>query len=221
MADLVFDCVEARAERFAVVPSLTFVLSITETTGARIDSISLRCQIRVEPHRRRYSAEEAERLRDLFGEPERWADSLKPLQFTTVPVLVPGFSGATTVDVPVPCGYDLEIAWTRYFDAVEDGVIPLLMLFSGTVFGRQDGRPSVQQVPWSKEASFGLPMRVWRDTVDAHFPNRAWLPVHRDTLAAVQRFKSANALPTWDSAVAALLAAPPSTNGDTACSSDS
>src|SRR5262249_12978954 len=155
---------------------LTLQLRIAETTGACVDAIALRCQLRVEPHRRRYDGVEAQRLRDLFGEPDRWTDTLKPLQFVTIPLMVPRFSGAIDLDLAVPCGYDLEIAWTRYFDALADGVIPLLMLFSGTVFTRQDGRLSVQQVPWSKETSFGLPVSVWRDTVDAHFPNRAWLP---------------------------------------------
>ncbi|HEX3789621.1 MAG TPA: DUF6084 family protein [Pseudonocardiaceae bacterium] len=205
MAELVFDCIGAKAERYAVVPSLTLQLRITETSGEPVDAIALRCQIRIEPHRRRYSPVEAERLRDLFGETDRWAETLKPLQFTTLSVMVPGFRNATTQNLAVPCSYDLEIAATRYFDAVDDGEIPLLMLFSGTVFSTKGGQRSVQQVPWSKESSFGLPMKVWRETVDAHFPNRAWLPVSRETLDAVQRFKSRNALPTWDGAVAALL----------------
>jgi hypothetical protein len=221
VAELVFDCIGAQAERFAVVPSLTLRLRITETSGERVDAIALRCQIRVEPQRRRYSAEEAERLRDLFGDTDRWADTLKPLQFTTLSLMVPGFTGTTTQDLAVPCTFDLEIASTRFFDALTDGEIPLLLLFSGTIFGRRDGRLSVQQVPWSKECSFGLPAAVWRETVDAHFPDSAWLPVHRDTLEAVQRFKSRNALPTWDSAVAALLEqaerAELRTNGERSC----
>ncbi len=221
MAELVFDCVGAQAERFAVVPSLTLRLRITETSGERIDAIALRCQIRVEPQRRRYSAVEAERLRDLFGDTDRWADTLKPLQFTTLSVMVPGFTGGITQDLAVPCTFDLEIASTRFFDALTDGAIPLLLLFSGTIFSRRDGRLNVQQVPWSKECSFGLPAAVWRETVDAHFPDSAWLPVHRDTLDAVQRFKSRNALPTWDSAVAALLEqteqAELRTNGERSC----
>lgn len=205
MAELTFDCVGARAERYAVTPSLTLELRITETAGEPVDAIALRCQIRVEPHRRRYSAEEAERLNDLFGDTGRWADTLKPLQLTTLSAMVPGFTGATTVDLPLPCTYDLEIAATKYFNGLDDGVIPLLLLFSGTVFGRHDGRLQVQQVPWSKESSYPLPVKVWRETVDLHFPNSAWLRVRRDTLDALQRFKSRNALPGWDSTLAALL----------------
>ena len=206
MAGLVFDCVGARAERHAVVPMLTLELRISETTGVPVDAIALRCQIRIEPHRRRYSATEADALHDLFGDPDRWADTLKPMQFTTVSAMVPRFTGATTLDLPVHCTYDLEIASTKYFDALADGAIPLLLLYSGTIFSVRDGRMSVQQVPWSKETAFGLPVEVWRQTVDAHFPNSGWLRLSRHTLDALRAYKTTHTLPTWDDTVASLLA---------------
>jgi hypothetical protein len=205
VADLVFDCTGARAERYSAVPTVTLQLRITETGGGRLDAIALRCQIRIEPQLRRYSAAEAERLHDLFGDTDRWADTQKPLQFLTVSMMVPGFTGSITTDLPLPCSYDMEIATTRYASGLDDGVIPLLLLFSGTVFGTHEGRMQVQQVPWSKEASYPLPVGVWREAVDVHFPNSAWLRVQRETLDALQRYKSRNALPTWDSTLAALL----------------
>lgn len=212
--DLVFDCVGVRADRFTVTPSLTLELRITAIPegGAgpadgpeRIDAIALRCQIRIEPHKRRYSAAEAQRLHDLFGDTDRWADTLKPLQLANLSTMVAGFSGGTTVDLTLPFTYDLEIASTKYFNGLDDDVVPLLLLFSGTVFATRDGRRTVAQVPWSKEAEFGLPIKVWRDAMDLHFPNSAWLRVHRDTLDALQRFKSANALPSYDDTLVALL----------------
>jgi hypothetical protein len=205
VSELAFDCVGARAERHAVVPGLTLVLRITDSGGGRIEAIALRCQIRVEPHRRRYTEAEAARLHDLFGEPGRWADTLKPLQFATLSAMVPGFTGSTSVDLPVPCTYDLEVASAAYFSGLDDGVIPLLLLFSGTVFAQVDGGLRVRQVPWSKEAAYALPVRVWRETVDAHFPGSAWLRVRLDTLDALRRFKSRHALATWDDTLAALL----------------
>jgi uncharacterized protein DUF6084 len=202
---LVFDCLGATADRFAATPGFTLRLRIADVDGGRVDGIALRCQIRVEPHRRRYDDPEADRLRDLFGDRDRWADTLKPLQVATVPTMVPGFTASTTHDLPVPCGYDLEVASTKYFDALSDGEIPLLLLYSGTVFRTGDGRFSVQQVPWSTETSFGLPVAVYRQTIDTHYPNRAWVPVQRETLETLRRFKSDHALPTWDSTIAALL----------------
>jgi hypothetical protein len=133
MSELVFDCVGARADRFAVVPSMILTLRISETSGQRVEAIALRCQIRIEPARRRYSDAEAERLGDLFGETQRWAETLKPVQFTTVALMVPGFTGSTEVDLPIPLTYDMEIGATRYFAGLEDGEVPLLLLFSGTV----------------------------------------------------------------------------------------
>jgi hypothetical protein len=187
--ELVFDCVGAAADRYAVTPSMTLRLRITETSGERVEAIALRCQVRVEPHKRRYSAAEAEGLHDLFGDTERWAETVKPMQFTTLSTMVPGFTGAITHELPLPFSYDLEIASTKYFTALADGVIPLLLLYSGTVFGKRDGRLSVQQVPWSKESVFPLPVAVWRETVEA-----------------LRRYKSRNALPTWDDTLGELLA---------------
>jgi Family of unknown function (DUF6084) len=205
VADLTFACVGARADRYAVTPGLTLQLHITDTGGDRVDAIALRCQIRIEPHLRRYSAIEAQRLHDLFGDTGRWADTLKPLQLANLSTMVPGFTGSTTVDLSLPCTYDLEIASTKYFNGLDDGVVPLLLLFSGTVFSTRDGQRLVQQVPWSKETAFEMPIKVWRETVDAHFPNSAWLRVRRDTLDALELFKSRNALTDWDSTLAALL----------------
>jgi hypothetical protein len=129
------------------------------------------------------------------------------MQFSTVATMVPGFSGAIEVDLPVPFTYDLEVGSTRYFDSLEAGEIPLLLLFSGTVFTvTAEGRMQVQQVPWSKEAAYRLPVSVWREAIDAHFPNSAWIKMSRQTLEELQRFKSAHALPTWDMTLEALLA---------------
>jgi hypothetical protein len=208
MAELVFDWTGARAERFAVVPTITLCLKISETTGQAVDAIALRCQIRIEPQRRRYREAEAQRLHDLFGDTSRWADTLKPLQFTTVSVMVPGFTGSTGLELPVLFSYDLEIASARYFSSLDDGVIPLLMLFSGTVFASVDGRLQVQQVPWSKEISAGLPVSVWREATDAHFPDSAWIRMSRQTLDDLGTFKARHALPTWDATVRALLDTP-------------
>jgi Family of unknown function (DUF6084) len=206
MAELSFDCVGARPDRYALAPSMSLVLRISETTGEKIEAIAMRCQIRIEPARRRYSDAEAERLNDLFGETQRWADTLKPLQFTTVSAMVPGFTGSCELDLPVPLSYDLEIGSVRYFAGLDAGEVPLLLLFSGTIFTAADGRLQVQQVPWSKEASCRLPVSVWREAIDMHFPNSAWIRMSRATLDELLRYKSRHALPTWDATLNALLA---------------
>jgi hypothetical protein len=207
VTDLNFDCVGAQADRYAVTPAMTLKLVISETTGQRVEAIALRCQLRIEPARRRYSDAEAERLEDLFGETQRWSETLRPVQFSNVSIMVGGFTGRTELDLPVPLSYDMEIGATRYFAGLDDGEVPLLLLFSGTIFGMADGRMSVAQVPWSKEAHFRLPVAVWRAAIDAHFPNSAWFRVSTHTRDELQRFKTRHALPTWEATVLELLAA--------------
>ena len=207
MADLIFGCTGARAEPYAATPTLSFALTITESTGAGVHAILLRCQIRIEPHRRRYSADEARRLNDLFGDTARWAETVKPIQLATVSAMVPGFTSLTEIELPVPCSYDLEVASARYLQGLDDGTIPLLLLFSGTVFIAQGESFSVELIPWSAEAAYRMPVSVWQDVVNEHFPGSAWLRCSRETLDALSVFKSARALPTWDATLSALLEA--------------
>jgi len=121
--------------------------------------------------------------------------------------MVPGFTSVTETELQVPCTYDLEVASARYLQALDDGTIPLLLLFSGTVFTAYRDSMRVELIPWSSEASYRMPVRVWQDVVDEHFPGSAWLRCSRETLDALSVFKAAQALPTWDATLSALLAA--------------
>lgn len=205
MAEFSFDCTGVTAQQYSAAPALDIALRISETTSAKVDALALRCQVRVEPTRRRYSSAEAARLFDLFGDAPRWPDTLKPLQVATISAMVPGFRGATDATLALPCNYDLDVAFAKYFHALDEGEIPLLFLFSGTVFTDDGTRMQVQQVPWSKECTYRLPVAVWREAVDQHFPAGGWIRVRRETLDGLQRYKSAHALTTWDAAVESLL----------------
>ena len=218
MAELIFGCGEAHAARHTATPTLSFPLTITESTGVTVHAIALRCQIRIEPQRRRYSAGEAQRLSDLFGDTSRWADTVKPIQLATVSVMVPGFTSVTETELQVPCTYDLEVASARYLQALDDGTVPMLLLFSGTVFIDSGDRFSVELIPWSSEASCRMPVRAWQDVVDEHFPGSAWLRCTRETLDALSAFKAARALPTWDATLSALLAEAGATPDDSPAS---
>ncbi|WP_405140879.1 DUF6084 family protein [Sphaerisporangium sp. NBC_01403] len=205
MSEIRFDCRGVRVDPYAASPTLLFRLGVTEPEGEAVHAIALRCQIRIEPQRRRYGPGETELLADLFGHPSRWGDTVKPLQFANISIMVPRFTGATEVDLPVPCSYDLEVAAGKYFASLDEGDVPLLLLFSGTVFAKAGEGFTVRPVPWHCEARCGLPVPVWREMIDRYFPASGWLRLHRDTLRALQRFKSDRTLATWDEVVEVLL----------------
>ncbi|MBC3841470.1 hypothetical protein GXW82_17820 [Streptacidiphilus sp. 4-A2] len=204
MTEFAFTCTGVRADRYAAGPTLLFRLRITATPGIRVHAIALRCQLRIEPTRRGYQPSEAEGLADLFGERRRWGSSMKPVQFAQVSLVVPGFTGETEVDLPVPCSYDLEVAPNRYFHALGQGEAPLLLLFSGTAFTGPRGF-QVEPVPWDREAECRMPLEVWREMIEQHFPGCGWLRLPRATMDALLAFRSRQALPSWEATVEALL----------------
>ena len=205
MAELSFTCLDIQPERYAVAPTLLFRLQVNSAAEQRVRAVALRCQIRIEPQRRGYGEQEAERLLELFGERGRWGDTLKPFQFANTSTVVASFTGSIDVDVSVPCSYDMEVTAGRYFHALEDGEIPFILLFSGTVF--KDGEKAlwIEQVPWHAECRYRMPVEIWREMMDIHFPGSGWLRLRRDTIDALADFRAARALPTWDDAVIAVL----------------
>jgi len=205
MADLTIACVDVQPERYSAAPTLAFKLRITENSATPIHAIALRVQIRVEPQRRRYDSGESALLTSLFGDPSRWAETLKPLQFATISVMVPGFTGTTEVDVPVPVTYDLEVAAGQYFHALREGVVPFVLLFSGTAFSKGEKGFWVDQVPWHLEAPCRMPIEVWQRLIDLYFPGEAWIRMRRDTLDALLRYKAGHAITTWDAVMEKLL----------------
>ncbi len=204
MIDLAFSIVGARSERYAASPLLVLRLRITESTGANVQAIALRAQIQLEVQRRRYAPEESALLDELFGQPSRYADTLKPMLWTHVSAMVLPFRRETEVDLQIPCSYDFEVAAHKYLASLHDGIVPLDLLFSGTVFVEGEGGATPEFVPWSCEARYALPVAVWRESVDAAFPNSAWIRVSRDVFDDLRRFKIAAGLRTWDAAMESL-----------------
>jgi len=205
--DLNFQVEGAEAVPFAASPLLVFKLHIANANAHEpIQTIALRCQIQIEATRRHYSAQEQERLRDLFGEPERWGQTLRAMLWTHTSIVVPPFTGSTVVDLPVPCTFDFNVAATKYFAGLEDGEVPLILLFSGTVFYEaDDGRLQVEQISWSKEAKFRLSVKVWKEMMDSYYPNSAWLSLPRDVFDRLHRYKMQRGLPTWEQTLESLL----------------
>ncbi len=147
-------------------------------------------------------------MHDLFGEPERWSRTVRPLLWMNTSVAVPGFTDNILVDLQLPCTFDFNVATTKYFHALNSGEIPLSVMFSGTVFYKgSDDALQVAQVPWDREATFRLPISVWKQMMDIYFPNSVWLRLQRDAFQQLYEYKMRHGLPTWEQAIARALAA--------------
>jgi hypothetical protein len=208
MPDVSFQVDRAGPLPFAAAPLLVFKLRVTEAESTPIHAVALRCHIRIEPAQRRYDGQAQGRLRDLFGEPARWSQTLRSTLWTHTSIIVPPFTGSTVVDLPMPCTYDFNVAATKYFDALEDGELPLSLLFSGTIFYEvEDAGLQVTKISWEKETNFRLPVRVWREMMEHYYPNSAWLCLRKDVFDRLHQYKSSNGLPTWEQALERLLTA--------------
>jgi hypothetical protein len=209
MPDLSFKIEGVEAAKFAASPEIIFKLHVSNPDAAEtIHSVALRCQIQMEVTRRRYTPEEQEKLRDLFGEPERWSQTLRNLLWAHTNVNVPPFQGSTTVDLAVPCTFDFNVGATKYFYGLSDGNVPLCVLFSGTVFyERHDGPLQVAPISWDKEARGSLPVRVWREMMESYYPNSAWLCLRRDIFDQLYEHKVRNGIPAWEQVFESMLRA--------------
>ena len=118
--------------------------------------------------------------------------------------MVQGFTGATEVDLPLPCTYDFEVAGSSYLHALRRRRDP-----AGCCCSAARSSPAgttgfgVEQVPWDREARYRLPVAVWRDLMAALLPRtRAGCGCDHDTLAALAALPGRRAgLTTWDETV--------------------
>jgi Family of unknown function (DUF6084) len=209
MPDLSFEIISAEVAAYSVLPMLIFKMRIVNAIEEeQIQNVNLKCQIMLSVTQRRYHAQEKAKLQELFGEPERWGQTLRTFLWTHVTTVVPRFSGSTIVDLPVPCTYDFEVVSTKYFNALQDGEIPLTFLFSGTIFYLGDeGNLQIGQISWSKEASYRLPVALWKEVIGTYFPNSAWIRLHKDVFDQLYQYKITCGLLTWEDVLVRLLRA--------------
>lgn len=208
MPDLTITVQGATPDRYAAAPTLNLALLIRQRgRPVPIQSISLQCQIRIETSKRHYDPAEQARLSDLFGEPSRWSQTLHSMLWTHASVVVPGFSGERTqANLPVPCSFDFNLAATKYFHGLDQGLVPLLLLYSGSVFYRDDeGALAMGLISWNEEARYALPVEVWKQMMDLYYPNQSWLCVNRQVFEALYDYKRRYGHPGFDEALLSLL----------------
>jgi len=207
MPDLRFAIASAEPVQNAAAPLLAFKLQLTNVPAEEIiHTVAVRAQIQLEVTRRKYDSGEQARLQDLFGEPDRWGQTLRNMLWTHTSMVVPRFTGSTMADLQVPCTFDFNVAATKYFHGVTGGDLPLCFQFSGTVFYQgNDQTLQVAPISWDKESKYRLPVKVWKNLIDVYYPNSAWLALQRDTFEKLYQFKIREGIPTWEEAIERAL----------------
>jgi hypothetical protein len=190
----------------AAVPTLRFAVRVDAPGGEAIRTIVLHTQIQIAAGRRAYGRASEERLFEIFGEPERWGSTLRTLPWTSQTQVVPAFTGSTVADILVPCTYDFDVVASRYLRSLDDGDVPLELLFSGTLFySGPGGLLQTTRIAWDREAEYRLPVAVWRATMERYFPGSAWLRLSSESFDRLHAYRSRNALPGWDATIDSLL----------------
>lgn len=213
MPDLQLSIEGAEVPEYAAAPLLVFKLRIANNPPEEvIHTVALRAQIQIEAARRKYDAGEQARLSDLFGEPDRWGQTLRSMLWTHASVVVPRFTGSVLADIPVPCTFDFNVAATKYFHGLTGGDLPLCFQFSGTVFFQGSAEAlQVAPISWDKEAKYRLPVNVWKNLINIYYPNSAWLALRKDTFEKLYEYKVREGIPTWEEAIERALSALPET----------
>jgi hypothetical protein len=205
MPELSFDVLDARPDVYGSDPTILFRMRIAETSGDPIHTMMVRVQIQIDAQLRRYDEGERSRLVELFGESERWGDTLRPFNWTHAATMLQGFRGTTETELAVPCTYDFDVAAAKYMHGLRSGDVPLSFLFSGTVISRGATGYSVTHIPWHKECTFPLPVETWRKTMDIYWPGGGWIRVRTDTLDALQAYKTKMGFTNWDGVLGSLV----------------
>jgi hypothetical protein len=204
--ELAFAVLGAAPVPYAAGPTLGFSLRVDGPEGTPIRSVLLDTQLQIAARRRAYEEGAHERLTELFGPVKDWGSTLKTLLWTRTTLAIPAFTGTCVVELAVPCTYDMEVAASKYLDALPGGEVPLEFLFSGTVFyAGGGGQLQAARISWEGDAEYRMPVRVWRETMELYFPASAWLRLPKDSFDRLCAYRARHALPSWEATLDALL----------------
>jgi len=207
MPELNFRITGVEAATRGLVPLMQFRLQINTADSAEsIQGLLLNAQIQIQSPQRVYSPSEKERLVDLFGAPERWGQTLRNRLWTHANCTVGAFTGAAEAVITVPCTFDLNIAATKYFYGLDAGEVPLLFLFSGSaLYLSAEGKIQVERISWDKECAYRMPVKCWKELMEEHYPNCAWVYLKRDVFDRLYKYRRQNGIATWEQTLGALL----------------
>jgi len=86
------------------------------------------------------------------------------------------------------------VAAAKYFHALEDGLVPLTLLFSGTIFYEAGGALRVAQIPWNRRRPISCPCRL-KQMMEHYYPGVRWLCLQHEAFTRLYRYKSITACP--------------------------
>lgn len=156
----------------ALTPTLRMKLRVVNASPEPVHAIWLRCQLQIEPARRRYTAAEAGQLFPLFTAPDRWDQTLRPFLWQHVTAMIAGFSGTTVSDVFIPCTREFSLASSRYCDSLADGAVPINAQFSGIALIQGEAGLQAVPIPWELEARYAMPVAAWHAALRTLYPTQ-------------------------------------------------
>ena len=196
----------------SATPTLSFAIAVSDASGIPIQFIALSVLITIEPGQRAYDAENRERLVELFGEPERWGSTTGASAGPRSTTSCRASPARRTSRSASSARYDHEIAATKFFGGLDEGVFPLHFHFNGTVhYEGADGRLQILPLAWDRSARFELPVATWREMIDSPLPAGSLAPVsatRRCGASAAARPRPARRPSTTASAACSELAGP-------------
>jgi hypothetical protein len=194
---------------FSASPQVMLQLGVRAPEGQRIESVLLRTMLRIEAGARNHAPEEELRLRELFGDTSLWGRSSRSLMWAQLTSVINPFEGSTQVELFVPCSFDLAVIASKYLHALEPSEVPIKAQFSGTIFYAAANGLQAAPIPWTSEASYRMPVQVFRAAIDEHFPDSGVVAVRRELWARLERYRVDHGLASWDAALERLLAEQP------------
>lgn len=206
MPDLTLQVTGVEPATRGLAPLLRFKVQVTNSPANEcVHAVLLSAQIQFQCPQRTYTDAEKAKLVEIFGPPEMWGQSLRNRLWAQSNVTICAFRGSVEAILDVPCTFDLNIAASKYLYALDGGDLSLLFLFSGSVFYESAGQMTVEPISWDKECVYQMPVRVWHDLMEQHYPGCAWLSLQRDVFDRLYAFKREGAFLNWEQTIESLL----------------
>lgn len=196
MSTLAFELLGAAAESNPAMPALRLRVRL-RAAGEPVDALALRVRVQIEPWRRRYTDAERELLADL--------SATTALQWGEAAVMLGRFENETEFEVPLLCTYDLQVAASKYFTALEGGAVPVRLFFNGTIFRGAPNGFTVEMLPWDLECAGEIPVATWQQAMDACFSGQGWIRIDRDAFDALRRYRASHNFPDWTATIQSLV----------------